>query len=79
MGYDPKKTVGKFVKHALMTLGSIAAVAIVGYLSDAGNIRALLGDSPYALLAIPMLTGLFGALQNWLKHRNQSDTVSLPR
>ncbi len=69
-GYDGFASVRKFLKHGAITLGSVAAYAVFQWLSNSDNVKTLLGDSPLALLAVPLLAGLAGAGLNWLKHRH---------
>lgn len=74
-GYDWKASVRKLIKHGGVTLGSVAAYAIFQWLSNSDNVKTLLGDSPLALLAVPLLSGLAGAGLNWLKHKDDTPAI----
>ena len=81
-GYDWTVSARKLVKHAALTLGSVALYAVAQWAMNPENVKTLVGDSPLALLAVPLIAGLAGAGVNWLKHRDdvpaQVTVVPLP-
>lgn len=65
---DFGKVMGKFFKHFLVTIVAVLASALAlsqGYQGDNA-----LNSVIFTYVVAPIIAGMIGALQNWIKHLN---------